>query len=183
MHREALGRQAQRLLHDLGQAQRAVALERGDPGIGRARRDAPQDAGRDLAAAMLLEVGDARRLGPAPEPADGQHAVFLGEVDDDGRDPGQVHHVDVEHGETEAGRHARVDGIAPAREDARPRLRRQVVARGHHAVGAHDARAVRAGDRSLTHRDPAFPAMTVATGNMLPRPEYDGSRLAGNLSR
>ena len=168
VHREALGRQAQWLLHDLGQAQRAVALERGDPGIGRARRDAPQDAGRDLAAAMLLEVGDARRLGPAPEPADGQHAVFLGEVDDDGRDPGQVHHVDVEHGEAEAGRHARVDGIAPAREDARARLRRQVVTRGHHAVGAHDARAVRAGDRSLTHRDPAFPAMTSPSGICAP---------------
>ena len=151
MHRKALGGQAQRLLHDLGEAQRAVACERGDPGIGRARGDAAQDAGRDLAAAMLLEVGDARGLGPAPQPADGQHAIFLGEVDDDGRDPGQVHHVDVEHGETEAGRHARVDRIAPAREDARARLRRQVVTRGHHAVGAHDARAVRAGDRSLTH--------------------------------
>ena len=66
---KAVAREADRGLRDLAEAHRAEALERGDPGIGRRRHHRAQDALRDLAAVVLLEVDrESIAFGQVPRP-------------------------------------------------------------------------------------------------------------------
>src|SRR5206468_4492434 len=144
--------------HDVRQAHRAELLQRRDPGIGCPRRDTTLHTNGNLTTMMLLEILDTRRLRPTPQAADGHHAVLFCQIDNDGRHPCQIDHVDLQHACTKSRRHPGINGISPAVQEALCCQRRQVMPRCDHSFHTHHSRTIRPCNRQLTH---AFPFICV----------------------
>jgi hypothetical protein len=139
---KAVARKADGGLRDLAEAHGAEALERRDPGIGRRRHHRPQDAPRNRAAIMLLEVIARNRLGPGAEAGDGEDAIIRGGIDDDRSNPGNVHEFRLHDPERDAACNPGVDRIAARLQDAKTGLGRKILCGGDHVACAHDGRAV-----------------------------------------
>ena len=90
---KAVAGEADRRLRHLAEAHGAEALERRDPGIGRRRHHGAQDALRNLAAVVLLEVVALDRLRPGAETRDRDDAILGGGIDDDRRHAREVHDI------------------------------------------------------------------------------------------
>ena len=112
IHGKSVAGEADSGLGDLGEAHGAVVLQGGHPGVRGGGNDAAQDAGRDGAAVMLLEVRARGEPGPGAEAADRHHLVAVGQVEDDRRDAGQPVEDPFEDTERQPCCHAGVDGSA-----------------------------------------------------------------------
>jgi hypothetical protein len=114
VHREPFAGAFDRGGGDVGEAHGAVALERGDPGVGGRGHDGAEDALGD--AAGLLEQIGRNGFRPVAETGDGlQRAV--GEADHDRGHPGDVHQVRQQHAERDASGTPGVDRVAARLED------------------------------------------------------------------
>ena len=107
---------ADRRCGDVGEAHRAVALQRGYPSVGRGRYDGAQHAVGDFAPVLTHEDVGRQRFRP---PAKARDALdgSIGQPDHDRRDARDVDQVRLQHGECDAGGAAGVDRIAAGFED------------------------------------------------------------------
>src|SRR5262249_6707412 len=94
------------------------------------------------------------------------------------RDPGEAHHLRVDHAERDPGRHARIHRIAARVEDLESGERRQRVARGHRVTEAEGVRA----QRPARGRDSRRLSRSVDCHARRddPIPEYPGTARAGS---
>jgi len=128
VHRETPLGQRDGVRHDVRQAHRAELLQRRDPGIGGRGRDTTLHTGGNATAMMLLEVLHTRRLRPTPQAANGHHPVLFCQIENDGRHPRQIDHIDLQHARAESCRHPRINGISTPIQDTLCGQRRQVMA-------------------------------------------------------
>src|SRR5215471_20164940 len=103
---------------------------------------------------VLLEVVHARRLGPAPQSANGYNAVLVRQVDDNRRHPCKTHHINMQDRDAQPGRHSGIYGIATLIQNALPGQRGQIMPRSDHPLGAHNGRTIRSSNWQLTHLSP-----------------------------
>ena len=137
--RETVAGKADCRCGNLAEAHRAPARERRDPGVGCRRHHGAQHASRDLAAMVLLEVVALRcAFGHVPRPGIGDDAVLGGGIDHDRRDAREVHVFGLHDTKRNAGRHARVDGVAARIQDSEAGFGREILARRNHVARAHD---------------------------------------------
>ena len=141
IHREALAGIADRIRRDIGEAHRAVAPQRGDPGIGRGGDDGAQHAVGDLAAVLAHEDVGRQCLRPPAETGDALH-LTVRQPDHDRCDAGDVHQIRLQHAERDAGRAAGIDRIAAGLQDGERGRCGEVVAGGNRVTRAVDGRAM-----------------------------------------
>jgi hypothetical protein len=66
---------------------------------------------------MLHEIVGRHALWPRPQAADGEDLPAFGVVEDDRRDARDIDEVALQHAKRDAGRHARIDGVAASLQD------------------------------------------------------------------
>ena len=143
IHRKAVAGEPDRRRRDLAKAHRAVAPERGDPGVGCGRNHGAHDPLGDLAAVLAHEQLGVERLGPGAEPGDRDHLAARGVIDHDRRHPGDIDQIALQDAERDPGRAAGVDRVAARFEDRKPGGGGEVVAGRDGVAGHRDGRAVR----------------------------------------
>ena len=149
VHREAAFGQIDGWSEDVRQRGRAEVLQRRAPRRELSRHRGRQEAVRgNQADAARTEPVDRRRPRRPALSVDGDSAVLVGEVDEDRRFAANSDTLRLEQGHSEAGRNARVDGVATFLEQAQADRGGQVVAGGHHAQRPLQDRACGKGNRS-----------------------------------
>ena len=143
IHRKTLAGEPGRRRRDLAKAHRAVAPERGDPGIGRGGDDGAQYALGDLAAVLAHEQLGVERFWPGAEPGDGQDLFFFGKIDHDRRDAGDIDEIALQHAECDPSGAPRIDRVAARLEDREPGGGGEIVAGRDRMSGHGDGRTVR----------------------------------------
>ena len=136
MHGKATGRNVVGGLGDIAEAHGAVAGERLAPGVDRRRRDAAQHAERQVATVIPDEVVGRRGARPAAQTRDRHHLVGLREVDDDRCNAGRAHDVGLQDAERHGRGNPGIDGVASPVENARGRVRGEVMVRRHRPATA-----------------------------------------------
>ena len=130
----------QRGRYRIRERQRAPALERDAPGVGRGGHDRPQQPDRDIAAVLGAEEvgGQAPRIGA--DPGDLEGLAGRGQVHQDRRHAGEAHHIGMDHTQHETAGDSRVDRVAPGGQHARGRLRGERMPGRHHPLPPHHLR-------------------------------------------
>ena len=155
--RESVGREIDGGLQHLFEIHRARVLEQLIPSIDRARHVGREDAKPRHARARIetlcfQQFGRDARSRPAAR-VDADQLVLLRHIDDRehvAADAGTFGLDDIEH---RGGRNRRIDRVAALLQDAQSRLRRERMARRHHAIARHHFCA--------RLREPAFGTVTA----------------------
>ncbi len=160
IHRKAVPRQADRRCRDLAKAHRAIAPERRDPGVGGGRHHGSQHALRDFAAVLALKELRVEGPWPGAETGDRHDLLFVGEVDHDRRDPGDIDEIALQDTERDPGSAARIDRVAAGLQNVEACGRRQIVARRYGVPGHSDGRPM---GGCCGHGDPFLRCFRCAT--------------------
>ena len=140
--REAIASKTDGRMRDVAEAHRAEALKGRNPGVGRRRHHGAQDALRNFAAVVLLEVVALDRHRPGAETRDREDAIVGGGIDDDRGDARDVDIFGLHDTQRDARRDTGVDRIAARLQNPKAGLGRKVLGGGHHVARAHDRGAM-----------------------------------------
>ncbi len=124
---ESAFRQLDRGLDDFSKGQGAIASERSEPGVGRARYDGTFDSDGDVAVFFGHETLSRCGSAPLPEAADGNEIARFLVKDDDRRDPAKVAEVGQEDVDTDPRGNTGVDGVAADSEHSHSGFSREIM--------------------------------------------------------
>ena len=141
-----------------------VPLEKGEPGIGRGGDYGLQDAFGHRPRVVVPEELARRRPRPGTEPVDGDDFSRGCEVDDGWRDPPETTHVGLYDIQGDAGRNARIDGVAACFQHLESGFRRQIMPRRDDVPRPHDIGTVRTGVRSPSCHERALLFLSWSPG-------------------
>ena len=168
IHGKSVAGETDGRLGGITKADGSVPFEEGKPGIRGGGDDGLQDAFRNRSRVVALEKVARRRPGPGSETIDGDDLAGCREMDDGRCDPPEAAHVGLHHVQRDAGRHSRVDGVAPGLEHQESGFRPQVVPRRHDVSGSHEVGTMRPGTRGLSHHDLAPAIFKPIAGEAAP---------------
>ena len=127
---------------DLAKAQGSVALQRGDPGVGRAGHNGAENTRRNMAGVLFLKQLQRGGLRPVTQTADRYHLPPVGQIQDDRSHSGHVHQVALHDTQGNTGSHTGVNRIAAGFKNVKAGVRRQIVAGYDHVASAPDGRTM-----------------------------------------
>ncbi len=124
MDGKPVSRKTDRGGRDLTKAHGSVPLQRGNPGVGRARHDGAEDACRNVAGVLFLKQLQRSGLRPVTQTADRYHLTSVGQIQDDRGHPGHVHHIALHDTQGNTGGDPRINRIAAGFENVKAGVRR-----------------------------------------------------------
>ena len=142
MDGKPVARKTGRGRRDLTKAHGSVALQRGDPGVGRAGHDCAENTRRNMAGVLFLKHLQRGGLRPVTQTADRRHLTPVCQIQDDRGHPGHVHQVALQDTQGNTGSHTGVNRIAAGFKNVKAGVRRQIVAGHDHVAGTPDGRSM-----------------------------------------